>query len=57
MNFQNTSQNTLLTLGIQATVELNVMNKDKINRDKIITSRFAHSPPLKCHHIIFLSKS
>ena len=50
MNFQNTSQNTLLTLGIQATVELNVMNKDKINRDKIITSRFAHSPSLKCHH-------
>ena len=53
----DTSQNTHLTLEIQATTEPNIINKDIMNRGQIATSSFPHRPSLKSHQneTIFLS--
>lgn len=53
----DTFQNTPLTIGIQATTEPKIINKDITNRDRIATSSFPHGPSLKSHQneTIFLS--
>ena len=53
----DTFQNTPLTIGIQATTEPKIINKDITNRDRIATSRLPHGPSLKSHQneTIFLS--
>ena len=53
----DTSQNTHLTLEIQALIEPNIINKDTTNRGQIATSRFPDSPSLTSLQIetIFLS--
>ena len=53
----DTSQNTHLTLKVQAPTEPNVINKDIMNRGQIATSSFQHSSSSKSHpnENIFLS--